>query len=44
METGLKRKGEVSWSRVNGIIAGVQERERAREGVAVRLMMLDTVW
>ena len=31
-ETKLKGKGEVSWCGVNGIIAGVQEMERPREG------------
>ena len=36
-ETKLKGKGEVSWCRVNGIIAGVQKRERAKEGVAILL-------
>ena len=36
-----KGKGEVSWLRVNFIIAGVQEMERAREGVAV---LLNDVW
>ena len=40
-ETKLKGKGEVSWCRVNGIISGVQEMERAREGVAV---LLNDVW
>ena len=34
-KTKLKRNGEVSWCEVNGIIAGVQEIERAREVVAV---------
>ena len=34
-ETKLKGNGEVPWCRVNGIIAGVQEMERAREGVAI---------
>ena len=33
----LKEKGGVSWSGVNVIFAGVQEMERAREGVAVLL-------
>ena len=36
-ETKLKGNGEVSWCRVNGILAGDQEMERAREGVAVLL-------
>ena len=36
-ETELKRKGEVSWSGVNVIFAGVQEMKRAREGLAVLL-------
>ena len=31
-ETKLKGKGEVSWSRVNVIFAGVQEMERAMCG------------
>ena len=35
METKLKREGEVSWCGVNGIISGVQEMERAREGLAI---------
>ena len=33
-ETKLKRNGDASWYGVNGIIAGIQEMERAREGVA----------
>ena len=33
-ETKLKGEGEVSWCGVNGIIAGVQERERARGGAS----------
>ena len=37
METKLKGKGEISWSQVNVIFAGVQEIERARERVAVLL-------
>ena len=37
----LKGKGEVSWSRVNVIIAGVQEMVRAREGVAI---LLNDAW
>ena len=36
-ETKLKGNGEVSWCGVNSIIAGVQEMERAREGVSVLL-------
>ena len=40
-ETKLKGKGEVSWSGVNVIFAGVQEMESAREGVAV---LLNDVW
>ncbi|MCQ7013011.1 hypothetical protein, partial [Clostridioides difficile] len=40
-ETKLKGNGEVSWCGVNGIIAGVQEMERAREGVAI---LLSDVW
>ena len=34
-ETKLKRNGKVSRCGVNGSIVGVQELERAREGVAV---------
>ena len=40
-ETKLKGNGEVSWCEVNGIIASVQEMERAREDVAV---LLNDVW
>ena len=40
-ETKLKGNGEVSWCGVNGIIAGVQEMERARERVA---NMINDVW
>ena len=40
-ETKLKRNGEVSWCGVKGIIAGVQEMERARKGVAI---LLNHVW
>ena len=40
-ETKLKGKREVSWCEVNGIISGVQEMERAREGVAT---LLNDVW
>ena len=40
-ETKLKGKGELSWCEVNGIISGVQEMERAREGVAI---LLSEVW
>ena len=36
-KTKLKGEGEVSWCGVNDIIAGVQERERAREGMAIML-------
>ena len=36
-ETKLKGKGEISWCGVKGIIAGVQEMERAREGVDILL-------
>ena len=35
IEAKLKGNGEVSWCGVSGIIAGVQEMERAREGVAI---------
>ena len=41
METKLKENGEVSWCGVNGIIAGVQEMERAREVLAI---LLNDVW
>ena len=41
MEMKLKGKGEVSWVGVNGIISGVEEVERAREGVAI---LLSDVW
>ena len=41
MEAKLKVNGELSWCGVNGIIAGVQEMERAREGVNV---LLNDVW
>ena len=37
----MKGSGEVSWCGVNGIIACVQEMERAREGVAI---VLNDVW
>ena len=37
MEMKLKGNGEVSWCGVDGIITGVQEMERAREGVAILL-------
>ena len=40
-ETKLKGNGEVSWCGVNGIMAGVQEIERAKEGVAI---LLNDVW
>ena len=40
METKLKGKGGV-WCGVNGIIANVQEVEKAREGVVI---LLDDVW
>ena len=36
-KTKLKGNGEVSWCVLNGIIAGVLEMERAREGVAILL-------
>ena len=36
-ERKLKGEGEVSWSEINAIFDGVQEVERAREGVAVLL-------
>ena len=37
----MKGKREVSWCEVNGIIVGVQEMERGREGMAV---LLNDVW
>ena len=40
-ETKLKGKGQVSWCGVNGLIVGVQQMERAREGVAI---LLNDVW
>ena len=40
-KTNLKRNGDVSWCGINGIIASVQEMERAREGVAI---LLKDVW
>ena len=40
-ETKLKGNGEVSRCGVNGIIAGVQEMERATEWVAI---LLNDVW
>ena len=41
METKLKGKGDVSWCGVNGIIASIQEMERARKGVAI---LFNDVW
>ena len=41
MEMKLKGNREVSWHGVNGIIASVQEMERAKEGVAI---MLNDLW
>ena len=41
METKLKRNVELSWCRINGIIAGVQEMERAREGATI---LLNDAW
>ena len=41
MEIKLKGDKEVSWCVVNGIIADVQEMERAREGMAI---LLNDVW
>ena len=35
MEAKLKGNGEVLWCGINGIIADVQEMERAREGVDI---------
>ena len=35
MEMKLKGNGEVSWCEVNGIIASVQEMERARKRVII---------
>ena len=43
METKLKGKGEVTWSGVNVIFAGVKEMERARERMAVLLNNVCTV-
>ena len=40
-KTKLKEEREVSWCKVNGIISGVQEIERNREGVAI---LLSDVW
>ena len=40
-EMKLKGNGELSWCGVNGIIAGVQEMKRVREGVAI---LLNDVW
>ena len=40
-DTKLKGNGKVSWCGVNGIIATVQEMERAREGVTI---LLNDVW
>ena len=40
-KTKLKWNGEVSWSGLNGIIIGVQEMERSREGLAI---LLNDVW
>ena len=42
-ETKLKENGEVSWCGVNVIISGVQDMERAREGLAVLLNECGTV-
>ena len=36
-EMKLKGNREVLWCGVNGIVAGIQEIERAREGVAILL-------
>ena len=41
METKMKGKGEISWTEVNVIFAGVHDMERAKEGVAV---LLNGVW
>ena len=41
MKTKLKGNEEVSWCGVNSIITGVQEMEKAREGVAI---LLNDVW
>ena len=37
IETKLKGNGKISWCTVSGIIAGVQEMERDREGMAILL-------
>ena len=40
-EMKLKGEGKVSWVEVNGIISGVEEVERTREGEAI---LLSDVW
>ena len=40
-EIKLRGNGKVSWCRVNGIIIGVEEMEKAREDVAI---LLNDVW
>ena len=40
-KTKFKANGEVSWYEVNGIIAGAQEMEIAREGMAI---LFNDVW
>ena len=40
-KTKLKGNGEVSWCGVNGSNTGIEERERAREAVAI---LLNDVW
>ena len=41
METKLEGNREISWCEVDFITAGIQEMERAREGVA---LLLNDVW
>ena len=43
IETKFKGKGEISWCRLNGIIAGVQEIESPKESVPVCCMMSGTM-
>ena len=49
-EMKLKENREVSWCGIKSIIAGIQEMERTREGVAILLndvchsAVIDFVW
>ena len=43
-ETKLKGNRGVSWCGVNGIIAGVKEIERAREGVGIECLSSRILW